>query len=153
MLAELASCKLCGVCCEYSEENCQCFIMNCSVILRMGQQNNNCDSDLSLFLSGHRNPIEVLWHSSCCFRHVCVENRLPVCGVRVWKQVSAVDSSYQSYRKTSDVRRTLEGNKIVDHSDVVGASPVGNLHHLHSRLNTWLQWIGQRQLKGETRNI
>ena len=24
-----------------------------------------------------------------------------------------------------DIRRTLEGNKIVDHSDVVGASPVG----------------------------
>ena len=29
------------------------------------------------------------------------------------------------YRKTSNVRRTLVGNKIVDHSDVVGASPVG----------------------------
>ena len=25
--------------------------------------------------------------------------------------------------------------------------------HLHSRLNTWLQWIEQRQLQGETRNI
>ena len=25
--------------------------------------------------------------------------------------------------------------------------------HLHSRLNTWLQWIGQRQLQDETRNI
>ena len=24
-----------------------------------------------------------------------------------------------------DIRRTLVGNKIVDHSDVVGASPVG----------------------------
>ena len=29
------------------------------------------------------------------------------------------------YRKTSNTRRTLVGNKIVDHSDVVGASPVG----------------------------
>ena len=29
------------------------------------------------------------------------------------------------YRKTSNISRTLEGNKIVDHSDVVGASPVG----------------------------
>ena len=28
------------------------------------------------------------------------------------------------YRKTSNIRRTLVGNKIVDHSDVVGASPV-----------------------------
>ena len=33
--------------------------------------------------------------------------------------------SYDMYRKTSNIRRTLVGNKIVDHSDVVGASPVG----------------------------
>ena len=30
-----------------------------------------------------------------------------------------------NYRKVSNIRRTLGGNKIVDHSDVVGASPVG----------------------------
>ena len=30
-----------------------------------------------------------------------------------------------SYRKTSNIRRTLVGNNIVDHSDVVGAPPVG----------------------------
>ena len=29
------------------------------------------------------------------------------------------------YRKPSNISRTLVGNKIVDHSDVVGASPVG----------------------------
>ena len=29
------------------------------------------------------------------------------------------------YRKTSDISGTSVGNKIVDHSDVVGASPVG----------------------------
>ena len=29
------------------------------------------------------------------------------------------------YRKVSNIRRTLVGNKIVDHSDVVGVSPVG----------------------------
>ena len=29
------------------------------------------------------------------------------------------------YRKVSNIRRALVGNKIVDHSDVVGASPVG----------------------------
>ena len=29
------------------------------------------------------------------------------------------------YRKTSNIKGTLVGNKIVDHSDVVGASPVG----------------------------
>ena len=30
-----------------------------------------------------------------------------------------------TYRKTSNIRRPFVGNKIVDHSDVVGASPVG----------------------------
>ena len=32
---------------------------------------------------------------------------------------------YSDYRQVSNIRRTLVGNKIVDHSDVVGASPVG----------------------------
>ena len=32
---------------------------------------------------------------------------------------------YEIYRKTSNISRTFIGNKIVDHSDVVGASPVG----------------------------
>ena len=31
----------------------------------------------------------------------------------------------QNYRKTSNIRLTLVGNPIVDHSDVGGASPVG----------------------------
>ena len=30
-----------------------------------------------------------------------------------------------NYRKVSNIRGTLVGNKVVDHSDVVGASPVG----------------------------
>ena len=29
------------------------------------------------------------------------------------------------YHQTFNIRRTLVGNKIVDHSDVVGAAPVG----------------------------
>ena len=29
------------------------------------------------------------------------------------------------YREVSNIRRTLVGNKIVDHSDVVGPSPAG----------------------------
>ena len=33
--------------------------------------------------------------------------------------------SYNGYRKTSNISRTLWGNRIVDHSDVAGASPVG----------------------------
>ena len=31
----------------------------------------------------------------------------------------------ETYRQVSNISRTLEDNKIVDHSDVVGASPVG----------------------------
>ena len=31
----------------------------------------------------------------------------------------------REYHQVSNIRRTLVGNKIVDHSDVVGASPVG----------------------------
>ena len=34
-------------------------------------------------------------------------------------------TSSDIYRKTSSISRTLVGNKIVDNSDVVGASPVG----------------------------
>ena len=30
-----------------------------------------------------------------------------------------------TYRKTSNISRTLVGNEIVDNSDVVGTSPVG----------------------------
>ena len=30
-----------------------------------------------------------------------------------------------NYHQTSNISRTLVGNEIIDHSDVVGASPVG----------------------------
>ena len=53
------------------------------------------------------------------------------------------------YHLTSSISRTLVGNKIVDHPDVVGAALLQL--HLHSRLNTWYQWISQRQ--DETGNI
>ena len=35
------------------------------------------------------------------------------------------DLVIQSYRQVSNIRRILVGTKIVDYSDVVGASPVG----------------------------
>ena len=46
-----------------------------------------------------------------------------------------------TYRQIFNTRCTLIGYEIVDHSDVVGASPVGAAPttHLYSRLNTWLQ--------------
>ena len=33
--------------------------------------------------------------------------------------------AWVKYRQVSNIRRTLVGNKVVDHLDVVGASPVG----------------------------
>ena len=59
------------------------------------------------------------------------------------------------YHKVSNIRRTLVGNKIVDLSDVVGASPVGAAPTTSSlsTYNTWLQYNGQMQLQDKTRNI
>ena len=34
-------------------------------------------------------------------------------------------NEYNKYRQVSNIRRTLVGNQLFDHSDVVGASPVG----------------------------
>ena len=46
----------------------------------------------------------------------------------------------QEYRQTSNISHTLVGNKIVYHSDVVGAWPVGAVSTTSSfQLNTWLQ--------------
>ena len=45
-----------------------------------------------------------------------------------------------SYHKTSNINRTLQCNKIFDHSDVVGQAMLQL--HLHTWLSTWLQWIG-----------
>ena len=42
-----------------------------------------------------------------------------------WGLVMHKCASELSYRKVSNIRRTLVGDEIVDHSDVVGASPVG----------------------------
>ena len=38
---------------------------------------------------------------------------------------SNVRCIYKNYPKISNINYTLVGNKLVDHSDVVGASPVG----------------------------
>ena len=63
--------------------------------------------------------------------------------------------SHQKYHQTSNIRLTLVSNKLVDHSDVIATSLVSAAPttSLHSQLNTWLQWIGQRQLQNEMRDI
>ena len=60
----------------------------------------------------------------------------------------------KNYRKIPDIRRTFVANKIVDHSDIVGASPVGaapttssfSTEHVAS-----VDWANQ--LQDETTNI
>ena len=48
-----------------------------------------------------------------------------------------------NYCQTSNISCTLIDNKIVDHSDIVGASPVGIAPTTSSfSINTRLQWIG-----------
>ena len=43
-----------------------------------------------------------------------------------WTQLwSKIDIEDKMYRQVYNIRHSLVGNKIVDHSDVVGASPVG----------------------------
>ena len=60
-----------------------------------------------------------------------------------------------TYLQVSNIRRTLIGIKVVDHSDVVGASPAGaapTATSFNSRLNAWLQYIARIQLQDGTRN-
>ena len=76
-------------------------------------------------------------------------------GIRWWQRIDCVELSsnclHESwdcwiYPQTSNIRCTL-GNKIVDHSDVVGALPIGTAPTTSSflDLNPWLQQIGQRR--------
>ena len=52
------------------------------------------------------------------------------CQPKALKAIAGSDTNQESpdiskYRKISNIRHTFIGNEIVDHSDVVGASPVG----------------------------
>ena len=46
------------------------------------------------------------------------------------------DDDKIKYRQFSKIRRILVGNDIVDHSDVVGASPVGGVIMLKQKNST-----------------
>ena len=87
---------------------------------------------------------------------LCIMKNRDLFILNIVKTMSADDLQGRNciYRLVSNIRRTLVSNKIVDQSDVVGASLLALLQiHLHSRLNTWLDWIGHRQLQDATRNI
>ena len=57
-----------------------------------------------------------------------------------------------NFKKPSATCRTLVDNKTVDHSDVIGASPVGTAPTTSSFSTSWLQRIRQRQLQDESRD-
>ena len=63
-------------------------------------------------------PFELifLWLLFCELKH---RNYVHIC------KLAVVHNRNHRYRQVSNIRRTLVGNKIVDNSDVVGASPVG----------------------------
>ena len=60
-----------------------------------------------------------------------------------------------AYRQSCNIRGSLVGNKIVDHSDVVGASPIGAAPTTSS-VSIWnmssVDWTNWRQLQDEARN-
>ena len=66
-------------------------------------------------ISGYPTTIRVL-----CLFECCEPNQ-----TRKTSQAFKIATSVENYRQTSNISRILVGNRIVDHSDVVGASPVG----------------------------
>ena len=92
------------------------------------------------FLLNNNMQLKFLKESEkCVLRTVCFVFKSSLCDRKVLHDVKK--------RHISNISRTLVDNKIVDHSDIVGASPQSALHrlHLHSRLINWRRWIGQRQ--------
>ena len=58
------------------------------------------------------------------------------------RSVGNATQTRQSYRQVSNINRTLIGNKIVDHSDVVGASPYRRCSNYIFILNLTPGFIG-----------
>ena len=52
---------------------------------------------------------------------------IPVCFKKIvdWLKCLETCVGVGLYRQVSNIRRAIVGNEIIDHSDVVGASPVG----------------------------
>ena len=61
----------------------------------------------------------------CFFATKFVKGTVCNATIQLWYICQRDTFCFDEYRKVSNIRRTLVGNNIVDHSDVVGASPVG----------------------------
>ena len=72
------------------------------------------------------NGIFLVWDDTKYSCAVMWHVRFPQLNIKCMQWDPIIYGQYITiYRKTSNIRCTLVGNKIVDHSDVVGASPVG----------------------------
>ena len=79
------------------------------------------------FRSGQTNPNigkGVLWYFTLNIRETLPPGPVFALADDTWPDDTG-QKWYNGYRKTSNISRTSVGNKIIDHSDVVGASPVG----------------------------
>ena len=52
---------------------------------------------------------------------------IDLCQKHIWVNYKRNKIFWDNYSQTSNKSHTLVGNKLVDHSDVVGASPVGTV--------------------------
>ena len=66
--------------------------------------------------------VESITHSATVIGHLGIKWALEYHDGSI---VAGDEDKEKEYRQVSNIRRTLVGNQIVDHSDVVGASPVG----------------------------
>ena len=102
----------CGCCAENILGNIICFVCFCDHFSTLRW----------------RRWIRASWKTIClsCAAHTMVTKGAGASAILVATLLSQnTPVSAPEYRKTSNIRRTLVGNKIVNHSDVVGASPVG----------------------------
>ena len=68
--------------------------------------------------------------------------------------VHTIYMSGKKCRQTSNISHTLVHNEmLITQIELEHRLSVLLQLHLYFRLNTWLQWIGQRQLQGETKSI
>ena len=96
-------------------------------------------STWSTFCSGYMGNSLVPFSSKPLHQHECWSAKSYGIHLRTISQRYAI-----YYLRTSNINWTLVGNEIVDHSDVVGASPVHAAPTtFHSRLNTRHQSIGE----------
>ena len=95
-----------------------------------------------LFPRQQRNGVHFCWD-------ICKDLHWLATNIDHWDARSGI-KKINEYRKVSSIRRTLIGNTFfITHMSVSALLQL----HLHSQFNTRLQWIGQRQLRDETRNI